>query len=138
MAEREFVVDYTVPYYDLVGTSIMMKKVKTDTSLFKFLSVLEGSVWGCILAAYFVTRWAVMENFMYFLYLFLAKFCFRILFTILVFVERLLFQHLLTLYSNSFLMWIFDRFSPYSYQNNMEKYKDDEEKRYFNLKECLW
>ena len=56
MAEREFVIDYTVPYYDLVGTSIMMKKVKTDTSLFKFLSVLEGSVWGCILAAYFVTR----------------------------------------------------------------------------------
>ena len=57
MAEREFVIDYTVPYYDLVGTSIMMKKVKTDTSLFKFLSVLEGSVWGCILAAYFVTRY---------------------------------------------------------------------------------
>ena len=56
MAEREFVIDYTVPYYDLVGTSIMMKKVKTDTSLFKFLSVLEASVWGCILAAYFVTR----------------------------------------------------------------------------------
>ena len=35
-------------------------------------------------------------------------------------------------------MWIFDRWSPYSYQNNMEKYKDDDEKRYFNLKECLW
>lgn len=38
----------------------------------------------------------------------------------------------------SFLMWIFDRWSPYSYQNNREKYKDDEEKREFNLKECLW
>lgn len=35
-------------------------------------------------------------------------------------------------------MWIFDRWSPYSYQNNREKYKDDEEKREFNLKECLW
>ena len=35
-------------------------------------------------------------------------------------------------------MWIFDLFSPYSYQNNMEKYKDDDEKRYFNFKECLW
>ena len=35
-------------------------------------------------------------------------------------------------------MWIFDRWSPYSYQNNMEKYKDDDEKRYFNFKECLW
>lgn len=39
---------------------------------------------------------------------------------------------------NSFLMWVFDRWSPYSYQNNRNKYKDDEEKREFNLKECLW
>jgi len=35
-------------------------------------------------------------------------------------------------------MWVFDKWSPYSYQNNREKYKDDEEKREFNLKECLW
>lgn len=38
----------------------------------------------------------------------------------------------------SFLMWIFDRYSPYSYQNNRDKYKDDDEKREFTLKECLW
>jgi len=93
MAERENVVDFTVPYYDLVGITILMKKPKVPTSLFKFLSVLEDSVWGCILAAYFVT---------------------------------------------SVLMWIFDKWSPYSYQNNMEKYEDDEEKRYFNFKESLW
>ena len=55
MAERENVIDYTVPYYDLVGLTILMKKVKVPTSLFKFLSVLEDSVWGCILGAYFVT-----------------------------------------------------------------------------------
>lgn len=35
-------------------------------------------------------------------------------------------------------MWAFDRWSPYSYQNNRDKYKDDDEKREFNLKECLW
>lgn len=93
MAERETVIDFTVPYYDLVGITIMMKKPKVPTSLFKFLTVLENTVWGCILAAYFFT---------------------------------------------SFLMWVFDKFSPYSYQNNVEKYKDDEEKRYFNFKECLW
>jgi len=93
MAEREHVIDYTVPYYDLVGITIMMKKVKVPTSLFKFLTVLEDSVWGCILGAYFVT---------------------------------------------SVLLWVFDRWSPYSYQNNMEKYEDDDEKRYFNLKEALW
>ncbi|XP_046835531.1 ionotropic receptor 25a isoform X1 [Vespa crabro] len=93
MAEREKVVDFTVPYYDLVGLTIMMLKPKTQTSLFKFLTVLENEVWFCILAAYFFT---------------------------------------------SFLMWVFDRWSPYSYQNNREKYKDDDEKREFNLKECLW
>ena len=64
MADRESVIDYTVPYYDLVGTSILMKKVKADTSLFKFLSVLEGRVWGCILAAYFVTRYAFQFSFL--------------------------------------------------------------------------
>ena len=82
MAERENVVDFTVPYYDLVGISILMKKpevciilnlfnsiillvlilsfikrllvfimvisfkmCQVPTSLFKFLSVLEDSVW---------------------------------------------------------------------------------------------
>ena len=28
MGERESVIDYTVPYYDLVGYSILMKKAK--------------------------------------------------------------------------------------------------------------
>lgn len=93
MAEREKVVDFTVPFYDLVGLTIMMQKTKTSTSLFKFLTVLENEVWLCILAAYFFT---------------------------------------------SFLMWLFDRWSPYSYQNNRDKYKDDDEKREFNLRECFW
>ncbi|XP_059474662.1 ionotropic receptor 25a [Neocloeon triangulifer] len=92
-SERETVIDFTVPYYDLVGYSILMKKLSSPTSLFKFLTVLETDVWLCILAAYFIT---------------------------------------------SLLMWIFDRWSPYSYQNNREKYKNDEEKREFNLRECLW
>ncbi|XP_045465675.1 ionotropic receptor 25a-like [Harmonia axyridis] len=93
MAERESVIDFTVPYYDLVGYSIMMKSSYVPPSLFKFLSVLEDEVWICILAAYFIT---------------------------------------------SVLLWIFDRYSPYSYQNNIEKYKDDEEKRVFSLRESLW
>ncbi|CAK1555436.1 unnamed protein product [Leptosia nina] len=93
MAERENVVDFTVPYYDLVGITILMKLPRTPTSLFKFLTVLENDVWFSILAAYFFT---------------------------------------------SFLMWVFDKWSPYSYQNNREKYKDDDEKREFTLKECLW
>lgn len=57
MAERENVIDFTVPYYDLVGISILMAKPQVSTSLFKFLTVLENDVWGCILAAYFFTRY---------------------------------------------------------------------------------
>lgn len=56
MAERENVIDFTVPYYDLVGITILMKLPETPTSLFKFLTVLETDVWLCILAAYFFTR----------------------------------------------------------------------------------
>uniref|UniRef100_A0A914WBL6 Uncharacterized protein n=1 Tax=Plectus sambesii TaxID=2011161 RepID=A0A914WBL6_9BILA len=93
MAERENDVDFTVPYYDLVGTTILMKKPDMEYSLFKFMKVLEWPVWLCIVGAYFFT---------------------------------------------SFLLWIFDKFSPYSYSNNKDKYKDDPEKREFNLKECLW
>ena len=92
-AEQEAVIDFTIPYYDLVGLTILMKKPSVPTSLFKFLAVLETSVWGCLLAAFFVT---------------------------------------------SVLMWVADRWSPYSYQNNMEKFEDDDEKRYFNFKESLW
>ncbi|KAF7490853.1 Glutamate receptor 2 [Sarcoptes scabiei] len=93
MAEREIVVDFTVPFYDLVGITILMKKPTVPSHLFKFLTVLETNVWLCILAAYFFT---------------------------------------------SFLMYLFDRLSPYSFHNNREKYKDDEEQRVFTLKECLW
>uniref|UniRef100_A0AC35U534 PBPe domain-containing protein n=1 Tax=Rhabditophanes sp. KR3021 TaxID=114890 RepID=A0AC35U534_9BILA len=55
MAERETDIDYTVPYYDLVGTAILMKKTVVDNSLFKFLQVLEWPVWLAILCAYVLT-----------------------------------------------------------------------------------
>lgn len=59
MAERETVIDFTVPYYDLVGITIMMQLPSTPSSLFKFLTVLETDVWLCILGAYFFTRWNI-------------------------------------------------------------------------------
>ena len=55
MAEREKVIDFTVPIYDPVGFTILMKKFKKETSLFKFLFVLEDIVWGTVLAAYLGT-----------------------------------------------------------------------------------
>ncbi|KAI6235050.1 hypothetical protein M3Y95_00010300 [Aphelenchoides besseyi] len=93
IAERESDIDFTVSFYDLVGTTILMKRTEVEYSLFKFLMVLEWPVWLCILGAYLFT---------------------------------------------SILLWVFDRFSPYSYTNNREKYKEDIEKREFTLRECLW
>jgi glutamate receptor, ionotropic, invertebrate len=58
MAERETVIDFTVPYYDLVGITILMQQPHQEPSLFKFLTVLETNVWLCILGAYFFTRFS--------------------------------------------------------------------------------
>ena len=63
------------------------------TNLFKFLAVMDDSVWGCVIMALFCT---------------------------------------------GTLLWCFDKWSPYSGQNNMERFEDDDENRYFNLKECIW
>ena len=53
-AEREQVIDFTVPFYDPVGFSILMKKFKKESSLFKFKGVVDDTVWGLILGTYFV------------------------------------------------------------------------------------
>ncbi|KAI6188571.1 CRE-GLR-7 protein [Aphelenchoides besseyi] len=92
IAERESDIDFTVSFYDLVGTTILMKRTEVEYSLFKFL-MAKWPVWLCILGAYLFT---------------------------------------------SILLWVFDRFSPYSYTNNRDKYKEDMEKREFTLRECLW
>lgn len=70
MAERENVIDFTVPYYDLVGITILMKLPETPTSLFKFLTVLETDVWLCILAAYFFTRYCCLKIFYFSIFAF--------------------------------------------------------------------
>ncbi len=93
MAEREAVIDYVLPFYDLVGMSILMKKKEVSHSLFRFITVLETSVWICVICTFVII---------------------------------------------SLLLWVFDKFSPYSYTNNRERYKNDWEKRPFTLKECIW
>lgn len=55
MAERETVVDFTVPYYDLVGIAIMMKIPDVAIDHFRFLSVMEREVWLSILVSYVLT-----------------------------------------------------------------------------------
>ncbi|RWS30328.1 glutamate receptor ionotropic: kainate 2-like protein, partial [Leptotrombidium deliense] len=91
--ERENLTDFTEPFFEMVGLNVLMKKQKRHIFYYKFVSVLEGSVWLCITGAYFIT---------------------------------------------SILLTLFDKYSPYSYQNNKLKYKDDNEKRIFTFKESLW
>ncbi|KAK0049414.1 glutamate receptor 2 [Biomphalaria pfeifferi] len=94
MNERETVIDFTVPYYDLVGLTILMKKPKVDYSLVKFLSVMDEEVWGCIIGAF-------------------------VLFSVLI--------------------CVFDRLSPFSYQNRKSQWRGEgEEPRIFTLKEGIW
>ena len=110
MAERETVVDFTVPYYDLVGVAVVMKKMEAPTNLFNFMIVFENSVWFTIAGAWFVSSvvlWAFDRQ---------ESKC----------------KYIIT--SNFFLF----RYSPYSYQNNEEYYQDDDEQRYFHIREALW
>lgn len=85
MAERELAIDFTVPFYDLVGIQILLKKPEVPQDWFKFLTVLDNEVWFSITLAYFVT---------------------------------------------SFVIFLFDRLSPYSHKNlaRIEKLKQDRKK----------
>lgn len=84
MAERELAIDFTVPFYDLVGIQILLKKPEVPQDWFKFLTVLDQEVWISITIAYFVT---------------------------------------------SFVMFLFDRLSPYSHKNSSRIKKVNEERQ---------
>lgn len=59
MAERELAIDFTVPFYDLVGIQILLKKPEVPQDWFKFLTVLDNEVWFSITVAYFVTSFVI-------------------------------------------------------------------------------
>ena len=50
---REFSVDFSMYYHDIVGHTILMKKLPPPSSMFQFLSVLDDSVWFCVLGLFF-------------------------------------------------------------------------------------
>lgn len=54
MSERENAIDFTTPYYDPVGMTVMIRNTGFEYSITRFLNVLEGSVWGCILTAFVI------------------------------------------------------------------------------------
>ena len=51
-AYRQISVDFTVPFYQPVGWSIMMKKEKTPRSLFKFIWIMQNVIWIIIFIAF--------------------------------------------------------------------------------------
>lgn len=57
-SERENVIDFTVPFTDTTGLTILMKREVKRNSLFKFLEVFEAKVWLCIFAAFLSARYA--------------------------------------------------------------------------------
>ncbi|XP_071455793.1 ionotropic receptor 25a-like [Hetaerina americana] len=54
-SEREEVIDFVAPYFELTGISIVMRKPVRKTSLFKFMTVLRTEVWLTIVGALTVT-----------------------------------------------------------------------------------
>ena len=93
-AKRELYVDFSVPYYDMVGLSILTKFHTEEVFLFTFLLVLDNMAWACIIVTYFAI---------------------------------------------SAIIAIFDKYSPYSYQNIPERYENDlSENKDFSIRESMW
>ncbi|KRY31231.1 putative glutamate receptor [Trichinella spiralis] len=90
---REEILDFTIPHYDLIGFRMLAKRSHSTDSFFRFLSIIDTSLWICIFGAYFLT---------------------------------------------SFLIWVFDKFSPYSVTNNKAKYLNDSQHCEFTLKHSFW
>ncbi|KRX18385.1 putative glutamate receptor [Trichinella nelsoni] len=90
---REEILDFTIPHYDMIGFRMLAKRSHSTDSFFRFLSIIDTSLWICIFGAYFLT---------------------------------------------SFLIWVFDKFSPYSVTNNKAKYLNDSQHCEFTLKHSFW
>ena len=72
----------------------MMKQHEEDKNIFKFLIVMDNTVWACAIGTFLAI---------------------------------------------SALLAIFDKYSPYSFQNMPDKYENDmSENKVFNLRESLW
>ena len=62
-SDREQAVDFTMPYMNNVGITILYKKpTKKDPNLFFFLSPLNSSVW-----VYFITAYCLVSLLIYLL-----------------------------------------------------------------------
>lgn len=58
MAERESVIDFTIPFYDLDGLVILLSKPPKG-SQFNFLTILTKKIWFGLIAMYFVMSFSL-------------------------------------------------------------------------------
>lgn len=58
--DRDRVIDFTIPYYDLVGYTVLMLIIRPRTTFFKFVTILEINVWACIFGAFGLTRFVFL------------------------------------------------------------------------------
>lgn len=61
-SERDIVIDFTVPFTDDTGQTILMKREIKSHALFEFLEVLESKVWLCIFVAFLSARYSCVER----------------------------------------------------------------------------
>ncbi|KAL8573211.1 hypothetical protein ACOMHN_036196 [Nucella lapillus] len=54
-AEREEVVDFTLPYYDFAGIQILMRKPDNNVNLFYFVDVFTTEAWLCLFGVIVLT-----------------------------------------------------------------------------------
>ncbi|XP_043285747.1 ionotropic receptor 25a-like [Venturia canescens] len=93
MSERENVVDFTMPFYEAVGITMMMRRREFKKTFFLFAKSLTVKMWTII-------------------FLF---------------------------YTASFLLlWLYNRWSPFSYRNTRHENEDENKKCIFNLKQSMW
>ena len=55
LAQRESVIDFTIPYYEMVGLTILLKRPAQSTNLFDFTIVMTWQVWLLTAGAFVVT-----------------------------------------------------------------------------------
>nr|AKO90025.1 ionotropic receptor 25a.2 [Microplitis mediator] len=92
-AAREYVIDFTIPFYEPVGYSAITKRLLDRTRLFSFVGSLSVKVWSSAIVGFF---------------------------------------------TSSILIWVFDRWSPYSYRNDPNGRFSENYVRKFRLIDSFW
>lgn len=64
-SERESVIDFTVPFCDITGLSILLKREVKPRTIFKFATVLGFEVWLSIVVVFLIVMYCYILVFKY-------------------------------------------------------------------------